>query len=38
MLDGFQQKSDLNGEGAGGAARRLSSVSRRHRQRVLSTF
>lgn len=38
VLDGFQQKPDLNGEGAGGAARRLSSVSRCHRQRVLSTF
>lgn len=38
MLDGFQRNSDLNGEGAEGAARRLSSISRCHRQRVLSTF
>lgn len=38
VLDGLQWMSDLNGEGAGGAARRLSSVSRCHHQRVLSTL
>lgn len=36
MLARLQLKSDLNDEGAGGAARGQSSVSSGHRQRVLS--
>lgn len=38
VLARLQWMSDLNGEGAGGAARRQSSVSGCHRQRVLSSL